>query len=443
MSPYRNPEFRRQVWLELTPQRLVVTPLILGLILLLVWFAKQRLDALSTFSMMLFVGMTVLWGAKLAADSLNNELVQGTWDSQRLSGMGAWQMTIGKLAGGPVFAWYGGVLCLGAFALTTPWDWPALRMLIGGLAAAVAIHSLALLSALLAWRKFPRTTTTPRARGTWIILVLMAPQLFFGLSRSGQLGDVSWYGWTFPAADFTLACGLLTMAWALFGLYRVMREELAFRDPPNAWIAFLLFLFAFVGGWFHGGGSEFRVFRELDPTAAHLAACIAMSLAANYFLLFGERKDWLRMRRLVALWRDHQRRRAWELTPKWLATFGITSLTTIVFCLTCLVTEPPMRGIAAGCTALAFVAFLVRDGAIVLGLNFARDQTRADAAAGIYLVVLYALLPGLLGALGLQALATMFWPPRVFEQPVWLVLIVLETAGALDFAVRRWRRLPA
>jgi hypothetical protein len=129
--------------------------------------------------------------------------------------------------------------------------------------------------------------------------------------------------------------------------------------------------------------------------------------------------------------------------PKWLATFGLTSVTTIAFCATCLVTEPPMRAIAAACTALGFVAFLVRDGAIVLGLNFARDQTRADAAAGIYLVVLYVLLPGVLGALGLKALATMFWPPLVFEQPVWLVLIVLETAGALDFAIRRWRRLPA
>ncbi len=443
MTLLRNPEFRRHVWLELTSQRLIATPMILGLILLIVWLANDKLGQLSSVSMTLFILMTVLWGAKLASDSLNNELVQGTWDSQRLSGMGAWQMTLGKLAGGPVFAWYGGALCLGAFALTADWTWPALRMLMGSLAAAITLHSLALLSSLLTWRKFPRTTATPRSRGTSIVMLLvLAPQILLTLGRTEHTGEVLWYGWHISSANFMLACGVLAMAWALFGFYRVMREELAFRDPPSAWIAFLLFLFVFVGGWFYGG-IDLEIFQHLSPPAAHLATCIAMALVANYFLLFSERKDWVRMRRLVALWRDHQRRRAWELTPKWLATFGVTSIATIVFCLTCLVTEPPMRGIAAVCTALAFVAFLVRDGAIVLALNFARDQTRADAAAGIYLVVLYALLPGLLGALGLQALATMFWPPLVFDQPVWLVLIVLVTAGALDFAIRRWRRLPA
>ncbi|TDU28594.1 hypothetical protein DFR24_2969 [Panacagrimonas perspica] len=443
MSLLRNPEFLRHVWLELTPQRLLATPLILGLIVLIVSQVEIASLGLPTVSMGLFVGMTALWGAKLASDSLNNELTQGTWDNQRLSGMGAWQMTLGKLAGGPVFAWYGGALSLVVFALTTPWNWASLRMLLTALAVAISLHALALLSALLAWRKQPRSTATPRSRGASILLLIVfGPQVFFMLPGDEPAGNVHWYAWHIPAPEFLLACVLLAMFWATLGLYRVMREELSFRDPPNAWIAFLLFLFVFGGGWFHGGQTS-RIFEDLGPVAAHLATCLLICLVANYGLLFSERKDWVRMRRLVALWRDGQRSRAWELTPKWLATFALSAGVVATFVVACLITEPPMRAIAAACTAAGFLLFLVRDAALVLGLNFARDQSRADSAAAVYLVVLYALLPGLFVAIGLQFLAAVFWPPLLFAQPPWLILMVVQVAVALDFAIKRWRKLPA
>jgi hypothetical protein len=114
-----------------------------------------------------------------------------------------------------------------------------------------------------------------------------------------------------------------------------------------------------------------------------------------------------------------------------------------LFALACVATLSPMSAIAKLCTAVAFLAFLVRDGALVLGLNFVRDQSRADAAAAVYLVVLYVLLPGLLSALGLHFVAATFWPPLIHEQPVWLVLVLIQTAVAMDFAIRRWKRLPA
>lgn len=443
MNLLRNPEFLRHVWLELTPQRLLATPIILGLIVLIVSQIEIASMGLPTVSMALFIGMTALWGAKLASDSLNNELTQGTWDSQRLSGMGAWQMTLGKLAGGPVFAWYGGALSLGVFALTASWNWASLRMLLTAAAVAISLHSLALLSALLIWRKQPRSTATPRSRGTSILLlIIFGPQVFFMLPGEGASGSVHWYAWHIPSAEFMLGCAVLAMFWATLGLYRVMREELSFRDPPNAWIAFLVFLFAFGGGWFHGG-QEARIFEDLGPLPAHLAICLLICLLANYGLLFSERKDWVRMRRLVALWRDGQRSRAWELTPKWLATFALSAVVAAAFAAVCLVTEPPMRGIAAACTAAGLLLFLVRDGALVLGLNFARDQSRADAAAAVYLAVLYALLPGLFVAIGLPFVAAVFWPPMLFEQPPWLILMGVQTAVALDFAFKRWRKLPA
>lgn len=438
-----NPEFLRHVWLDLTPQRLIATPLILGMVFLLSTQVEGLVGQVSNVAMTIFIGMTVLWGAKLAGDSLNHELTQGTWDSQRLSGMGAWQMTVGKLAGGPVFAWYGGAMCLVVFAATSDWTLASLRLLLTALAAAIALHAGALLSSLMAWRKQPRSTATPRSRSASILLLLLfAPQMFMLISRSEGAGEIVWYGRHLAHADFALMCAALAMFWATLGLYRVMREELSFRDPPNVWIAFLLFLFAFAGGFFHGGVAD-RSYAELSPLLTHLALCIGIALIATYALLFGERKDWVKMRRLVGLARDGQLREAWEITPKWLASLVLVIVTVALFALTCVLTLRPMTAIATACTAIGFLAFLLRDGALVLGLNFARDQSRADGAAAVYLVVLYVLLPGLLSVVGLHVVAAVFWPTLIHEQPIWLVLVLIQTAVALDFAIRRWKRLPA
>ncbi|MCC2658419.1 MAG: hypothetical protein K0Q76_3527 [Panacagrimonas sp.] len=443
MKPDLNPEFVRHVWLDLTPQRLIATPLILAMVFVISTQLEGLVGEMPSVAMMIFIGMTGLWGAKLAGDSLNNELTQGTWDSQRLSGMGAWQMTVGKLGGGPVFAWYGGALCLLVFAATSDWNLESLRKLLTAVSAAVALHAGALLAALVGWRKQPRTTATPRSRGASILLLLVfAPQMFMLIGGRENAGEVIWYGWHIAFSDFVLLCAVLAMFWATLGLYRVMREELSFRDPPNAWIAFLLFLCGFTGGFFHGRVAGYAI-PELSPLLAHLAFCVLLMLLATYALLFGERKDWVKLRRLADLARGGRFREAWEITPKWLASLALSGAAVGILALACVATLPPMSAIAKLCTAAGFFAFLVRDGALVLGLNFVRDQSRADAAAAVYLMVLYALLPGLLNVVGLHFVAAVFWPTLIHEQPVWLVLVLAQAAVALDFAIRRWRRLPA
>jgi hypothetical protein len=445
MSLHRNPEFLRNTWLELTPQRLLAMPAVLALILLVVALADAPGLPLANVAMSLFVLVVVLYGAKLAGDSMTEELVQGTWDSQRLSGLGAATMTAGKLLGGPVFAWYGGAFCMAAYVATSldAAPYPVLRAGLIVVGIAVTLHALALLSNLMAWRKLPRSIPTQRSSGVMVLLALIfVPQLLAFMFSGREFGDVRWYAWDMPAADFALLCAALAAFWSVLGLYRTMREELAFRDPPTAWIAFLLFLFAFIGGWFHTGDAGLDEFTRGRPALAHLGACALVSLVATYCLLFGERKDWVKLRRIVALWQAGEVRRAFELTPKWLATFLLTVAVAAAFAVAALATQPVMEGIALACVAFGFLTFLVRDGALLLGLNFARDQRRADAAAALYLAVLYALVPGLLGGLGLEFLLPAFWPPMLQAQPPWLVLMLLQAAAALDFARRRWQQLP-
>ena len=61
-----NPELVRNLWLEITPQRLVATPAVLGLIFA-VAFTAAGTDALRTTAWWMGLGLGVIWGARQAA----------------------------------------------------------------------------------------------------------------------------------------------------------------------------------------------------------------------------------------------------------------------------------------------------------------------------------------------------------------------------------------
>ncbi|MBL6752605.1 MAG: hypothetical protein ISP90_18990 [Nevskia sp.] len=447
MNLLRNPEFIRNAWLELTPQRLLATPAILGLVFLVAYLIAPNGPQVPQVALALFAALTILWGAKLAGESIAEEFSQGTWDTQRLSGLSAWQMSAGKLFGGPIFAWFGGAICALVLLAFTPAAGfgHALRTLSIAAGIAVTFHAIALMSNLMVLRKLPRQATRPRTRGAMLLLALLVvPQMILALMRAPRWNDVQWYGHTFAALDFALLCTALAVFWSVLGLYRAMRQELAFRDAPLAWIGFLLFLCAFSGGWFYGQGQKAPLLVDpgAPPVLRHLALCVAFIGGAAYALLFAERKDWLRLRRMTGLWRAGQRGRAFALMPKWLVTVALCAMAVLAFCAAALLGQPVLDGIAESCTALALLALLVRDAAIVLGLNFTPDQRRADAAAGIYVALLYLLLPALLRGLKLGVALPAVWPLLVVHQPVWLVACLFQAAAALEFALLRWRKLP-
>ena len=455
----RNPEFIRNAWLELTPQRLIAMPAILGLLFVLSVLSQDALGelglSLSSAARSLFILLTVLWGSKLAADSLIEEFNQGTWDTQRLSGLSPWRMTLGKLFGGPVFAWYGGLLCLGVMLAARDWSepWVGLREVLLLVLSALALHALILLGTLRGWRKLPNSVRQSRSRngaGMLLLIFVVAPQLLTWprILAENTAETMFWHGLPFAPADFALFCALWAAFWCVFGLYRALREELAFRDPPTAWLSFLVFVCLFIGGWFYNVDSPAGYFirtgvdQPQPPVLRHLLACGGLSLLFAYALLFQERKDWLRLRRQTSLWQAGERARAYSLTPRWMASLAFTAVLAVLIAALALVLLPWQQGIETGAGALAFLCFLVRDSALLLGLNFTRDQRRADAAAALYLGVLYFIVPALIGAAGQNWLLPAFWPISVFVQPPWLLAGLFQAAAALDFARRRWQELP-
>ena len=92
MSLLANPEFRRHVWLELTPHRLVVMPVLLAMIFLLVGMSADtaRGNAIAFTALAIFALLCPLWGARLTVDSVADEFRDKTWDTQRMFALTSW-----------------------------------------------------------------------------------------------------------------------------------------------------------------------------------------------------------------------------------------------------------------------------------------------------------------------------------------------------------------
>lgn len=438
-----NPELLRNLWLELTPQRLVAMPGILALVFLATWGGSGDPDTLARLALTLFVLITVFWGAALAAGSLSEEFAQNTWDAQRASGLSAAQMLAGKLAGGAAFAWYGGALCLAMFAaallLGARADGAA-QTVAGLVALAVLAQSAGLLSTLLGWRRSRQPAVRSRAA------LIVAGLLLFGLVgqgldalRAGGLEPVRWYGMTFERPGFVLASVVAFAGWGLLGAWRLLREEMRFANGPWAWLAFFAFAVLWPGGWLHGRGPLGGSALGSHPLLLHALLGGAIAALATYGFLLHERKDPVRAMRLAERLRRDPGGAAADL-PLWLVNLALTAAFGLLAVALGAWQLPPVPAIGLAAFVVAALAFLLRDVAIVLWCNLAPDPRRADTAALVYLLVLWGLMPLVAATLAAGWLSALFLPHLAYDQPVWMLAPMLQAAAALDLLLRRWRR---
>ena len=141
-----NPEFKRNLWLEFSPQRLLLMPLMLALIAALTIFLSEQDNASSNLHLVFSILgglLAVGWGSFAVMHSINSEISERTWDQQRLCSLTPWQMAWGKLLGASAYAWYGALLCA-AVALVTGLLGPnpirAVILLVAAILGTLATH---------------------------------------------------------------------------------------------------------------------------------------------------------------------------------------------------------------------------------------------------------------------------------------------------------------
>jgi hypothetical protein len=304
-----NPEFRRNLWLELTPVRLgVVLFALLALLAMAYVVSAPPHHFVATIGRWSFFVLVMLWGGRLAADSVVHEINERTWDSQRLSSLGPWAMSWGKLFGAPAAAWIAGLAAL-AVVLVADADYglaDALRLVLIGLLC----HATALAMSLQSIRKGRQPgrvkTFLFQLIGLAVAWVAYLPTYTSWMFGTGP-DHVDWFGLSVPSSQFGLATLALYTLWAVVAVYRLMRLELQKPSTPIVWAAFMAFLIVYTAGLALGGNirlADFsdhlqRALQSATPSVAALTA-YALMLAFSYVALFTEPKDPVALGQFVA-----------------------------------------------------------------------------------------------------------------------------------------------
>ncbi|MCI4662515.1 MAG: hypothetical protein MRY63_11930 [Neomegalonema sp.] len=276
-----NPEFVRNLILQCSKLRLVAAPLVLGMLFLIVsWGERLWQPGVFWIAQMLIWAIAILWGARLAADSVAEEMRERTWDQQRLSGLGPWQMTWGKILGATSYTWLVIGLCILALvvsqisfeqaraALTEPgapshlrmkthleketFSAPIAALFLQPMMATFFLYATAFFAALLA------LVGQDRQRGLDVTLfqavALLAFLMLYFLVFAGQSEDespTSLVEWWVPLPNWlllSLSFGSFALA-ALLGSYHQMRRAFAMSTNALPWIAFLIFAVLWMVGF--------------------------------------------------------------------------------------------------------------------------------------------------------------------------------------------------
>ncbi len=477
-----NPELQRNFWLELSPVRIIMMPLVLGLVFSAIWttwgFGGEQagqLSAVASVASVMYFFIVVIWGTWISARLVTSEIRERTWDAQRMSAIGPWSMVTGKLIGGTAYVWYGGLICLVPIVMNTMAK-GNMDAVAGELSFRIGMglfaHASAFLVSMLAVR---RRAASSRLASFFAMVA--------GISAAGWVWSVwtytanwpfdvqfTWFAIEFSAPLFMVISLLIFAGWAILGNRTLMRHELQIPTGPMVWIAFLLFSMVY----YAGQADLFGIFGELAAATQEvsktanavidlegvsgdmlvvirwLIATLVASLLTYMAILFAP-KDWVQLRQARAqFFSGHILQALWNL-PSWAYAAAATTVAALALITTI---EPMSLDFAVGVTeelgglglpidgridfrpsVIAGLMFMARDIGIVLWFNAAKRARRPDMAAFVTLWVLHSVVPSLL--IGMSAIALLpFAAPWPIGGHGWMLpLWPAAEAGVIFFLV--------
>ena len=465
-----NPELRRYFWTEFSLGRVIFMPVILGLVLLLFWVwnfdstepggGEEFLVSFVATGMIGYILVVLFWGSRTAAAAMVREIADKTWDQQRLSSMGAWGMTWGKLFGSTSYVWCGCGLLL-AVALISMGLIEAhygavseergrdvgtvmLQLVLGLAALTVLIESCVMLIVMTAVSRRNSARQFDVTIAQAVVVIITSLVLFSMMSDIQDKTQVVWFGHLIDATWFAVGSTIMFSAWAVVGLWRRMRLELQMRNRPLMWPVFVLFTGAWVAGLAVGPGED-------DAVTLTVVIMTITAMVLTYVPAVLERMDPVNLRRLVASVRGGRVGSILSDAPVWVINHSL-ALLGLVLSLTLLLSQADqtadlfselgMTGFAARTLVVAWL-FITRDLMLLVFAWLGRNTRRAFTTWLIWMVVLYGLAPMIVAAFGAYAVLPAFVP--AWDVPfvnlgipplVWPALEIVVVAGLVRW---RWR----
>jgi hypothetical protein len=424
-----NPELRRNLWLELTPRRMLMMAALLALAFFAAALAGGEDAGPSSIALVLYYVIVVLWGTRNAALSVVGEIRDRTWDAQRLSSLGADAMTWGKLFGSTAYNWFGGIICLVVLvAGIAAHQGPAVAAVkcVYYLAIGILAQMTAFLASLIGVR---------RRRGhsrleifvyqlVGLASAVIVNRVWTAADPAGAVGGtlttaetVVWWGQSFNARAFLLVSLVVFAVWIYVACYREMRRELQMHNGPFVWLGFLAFIGLYVAGfdaWLNGKSPV----GTLDQTGLRVGLAFSTYVILTYVMVVLEPKDMVQYRWLGSQVRSGRIGSALGSAQSWMMSYAAALATGVALSLWM---GNHLSGTDHRLVLAAILGFVTRDVLIVILIQTFSGRTRGDFAAVAILVALYGLIPAILMGLHLDAPLVAFYPR---DDVAWLSPVV-------------------
>lgn len=424
--------------------RLIIMPLVLLPIYVLVGvisggFAESS-GAFMAVSMIMFAFLVYIWGNRQASDAVVGEVNGQTWHFQKMTSISPLQMALGKLFGSTIFTWYGAAITSAVYlaaAATTDNLLYYIKLLISYILIGVFSHALCISLTLMRIRK-NTFKNTQRSALSFLICMVLSIYAAFKVRGGGAAltQNVEWFDIGMRLVDFNLISFIIFTVWAIIGLNRSLRTELQYENKPWVWIGFVTFTMIYLSGFLEDW------FNVKVPLLAHLCAAGLIPVVLTYFMALSEPKNPVDFRLIF------QRAKVgdWDRVAKNLPLWFITLVITYIIGISIIGTSfAYMNEQGAGFTMiiLSILLLITRDLCILLFFNFAPNQKRADMTAFVCFILLYILIPLVMGVAGAEKLLPAFYPDPGFTRYSYIGIFLLagEVGLAIFLVINRWKKV--
>ncbi|MGP1516648.1 MAG: hypothetical protein ACTTJV_03420 [Ottowia sp.] len=437
-----NPELQRNLWLQWSPARALLLPAVLALIAAFIVVSSNgeytvRSALTNGFSFLAAV-LVLPYGVYLSVGSIGWEIRERTWDQQRLSSLGPWQMAWGKLLGATSYAWYGALLCAAISLAASSRPAEHLGRLFYGLMLGLAMQACGMAMRLHVLGARLVSGQTGGQAGddrnldsslsmSWLALLPLFHALL--LDDAFFLKN-AWWALDWPPLWQQCAQAALLLALGLLALWRNMSAQLMVATRPWAWPVGIAALALLPGGYVAADG--------LNAPCAYALALAVLALVTGYLDLFSQPQGRLAWQALFWHARSGQYSRLLQALPLWPINAALALLGSVAAL---------MASDRSGASALAFALLvgalhLLRDAALVAFFAWREGARHPQNAAVIAMLIAGLLLPGIVGnAMGAH-LSLWLEPAAGLLQPHPARALVLGSAClhlALMAALLAWR----
>lgn len=431
-----NPEFQRNLWVELTPRRMTLMVVLLALAFFAAAISGGVDYSLAGTARWLYYAIVVVWGTRNAAMAVVGEIRDRTWDMQLLSSIAPGEMTWGKLFGATIYNWFGGAICLAVLLSDTVAHQgapTALIDLVYYLAVGAISQAAAFLASLIAVRRRQAHSrldifvyqVVGLAAGAAVYTIWSIADPAGSILTHKKASDfVLWWGQSFDTRGFLLASLAVFTAWTLVGCYREMRLELKMRNGIWVWLAFLVFMGLYVAGldaWLVNDQS----LADWDAASLRLGLAGTTFAALTYLMVVLEPKDRVHYRWLGSQLATARFGAFFGGLQAWMMSYAATILCAAALLVMLYRSHPEL--VEQSALIAAAVGFLTRDVSIFVLMRSLPGRRRGDFAALGILFALYVLAPAIVKGLGLENALMAFYPHPT--APLWVGPLVAWAEG--------------